>query len=100
MAMSLEDQAIKLTEIEERSRGNTRRIESLEKKVDDLSDVVGVLQAMQKDLEHLATDVKETKSDVKELKDKPGKRWEGVVEKIIYAVVGAVMAYILAKGGL
>lgn len=100
MAMSLEDQAIKLTEIEERSRGNTRRIESLEKKVDDLSDVVGVLQAMQKDLEHLATDVKETKTDVKELKDKPGKRWEGVVEKIIYAVVGAVMAYILAKGGL
>lgn len=100
MAMTLEDQAVLLKEVEDRSKGNTRRIETLEKKVDNLSDVVSVLQAMQKDLEHLATDVKETKSDVKELKDKPGKRWEGVVEKVIYAVVGAVVAFILAKGGL
>lgn len=100
MAMSIEDQAVLLKEVEDRSKGNTRRIETLEKKVDNLADVVGVLQAMQKDLEHLATDVKETKSDVKELKDKPGKRWEGVVEKVIYAVVGAVVAFILAKGGL
>lgn len=100
MAMSLEDQAVLLKEVEDRSKGNTRRIETLEKKVDNLADVVGVLQAMQRDLEHLSKDVTETKSDVKELKDKPGKRWEGVVEKVIYAVVGAVVAFILAKGGL
>ena len=100
MAMALEDQAVLLKEVEDRSKGNTRRIETLEKKVDNLADVVSVLQAMQKDLEHLATDVKETKEDVKELKDKPAKRWEGVVEKVIYAVVGAVVAFILAKGGL
>ena len=100
MAMSLEDQAVLLKEVEDRSKGNTRRIETLEKKVDNLADVVGVLQAMQKDLEHLTSDVKETKEDVKELKEKPGKRWEGVVEKVIYAVVGAVVAFILAKGGL
>ena len=100
MAMSLEDQAVLLKEVEDRSKGNTRRIESLEKKVDNLADVVSVLQAMQRDLEHLSKDVTETKTDVKELKDKPGKRWEGVVEKVIYAVVGAVVAFILAKGGL
>lgn len=100
MAMSLEDQAVLLKEVEDRSKGNTRRIETLEKKVDDIGQVVGVLQAMQKDLEHLATDVKETKTDVKELKDKPAKRWEGVVEKVIYAVVGAVVAFFLARGGL
>lgn len=100
MAMSLEDQAVLLKEVEDRSKGNTRRIETLEKKVDNLADVVSVLQAMQKDLEHLTSDVRETKEDVKELKEKPGKRWEGVVEKVIYAVVGAVVAFILAKGGL
>ena len=100
MAMSLEDQAVLLKEVEDRSKGNTRRIESLEKKVDDLSDVVGVLQAMKKDLEYLATTVNETKNDVKELKEKPGKRWEALVEKIIWGVVGAVLTYILAKGGL
>lgn len=100
MAMSLEDQAVLLKEVEDRSKGNTRRIESLEQKVDNLADVVGVLQAMQKDLEHLTTDVKETKTDVKELKEKPAKRWDALVEKILWGVVGAVLTFILAKGGL
>ena len=100
MAMSLEDQAVLLKEVEDRSKGNTRRIESLEKKVDNLADVVGVLQAMQKDLEHLSKDVSETRTYVKELKEKPAKRWDTLVEKILWGVVGAVLTFILAKGGL
>lgn len=100
MAMSLEDQAVLLKEVEDRSKGNTRRIETLENKVDNLADVVGVLQAMQKDLEHLTKDVTETRKDVKELKEKPAKRWDALVEKIIWGVVGAVLTFILAKGGL
>lgn len=100
MAMTLEDQAVKLKEVEERSKGNSRRIESLEKKVDDLSDVVGVLQAMKKDLEYLTDTVKETKEDVKSLKSLPAKRWNDLVEKVLYGIVGAVLAFLLAKGGL
>lgn len=100
MAMSLEDQAVLLKEVEDRSKGNTRRIESLENKVDNLADVVGVLQAMQKDLEHLSKDVTETRADVKEMKEKPAKRWDMLVEKILWGVVGAVLTFILAKGGL
>lgn len=100
MAMTLEEQAVLLKEVEDRSKGNSRRIESLEKKVDNLADVVSVLQAMQKDLEHLSKDVTETRNDVKELKDKPAKRWEDLVGKIIWGVVGAVLTFILAKGGL
>jgi peptidoglycan hydrolase CwlO-like protein len=100
MAMSLEDQAVLLKEVEDRSKGNSRRIESLENKVENLADVVGVLQAMQKDLEHLSKDVTETRNDVKELKEKPAKRWEDLVGKIIWGVVGAVLTFILAKGGL
>lgn len=100
MSMSLEDQAVKLKEVEERSKGNTRRIESLEGKVDNLSDVVGVLQAMQKDLEHLTSTVNETKEDVKALKEKPGKRWDALVEKVLWGILSAVLAFVLAKGGL
>lgn len=100
MAMSLEDQAVLLKEVEDRSKESTRRIESLENKVDNLADVVGVLQAMQKDLEHLSKDVTETRADVKEMKEKPAKRWDALVEKILWGVVGAVLTFILAKGGL
>lgn len=100
MPVTLEDQALLLKEVEERSKGNARRIGDLEKKVDALADVVGVLQAMKKDLEYLNTTVNETKSDVKSLMEKPAKRWDTLVEKILWGVVGAVLTFILAKGGL
>lgn len=34
------------------------------------------------------------------LKEKPGKRWDAVVDKIIWAVVGAVVVFMLGKIGL
>lgn len=40
------------------------------------------------------------KADVAELKSKPGKRWESVVEKALFAVIGGVLAYLLARVGL
>lgn len=37
---------------------------------------------------------------VEALEAKPGKRWDGLVDKIIWAVGGAVVAFLLAKVGL
>lgn len=34
------------------------------------------------------------------LEAKPGKRWDGLVDKLIWAVAGAVVAFLLAKVGL
>lgn len=90
----------RLTKAEERAKSNTHRIESLEKRQDDTEKLVtsvAIIAEKQKDMEG---DVKEMKCDVKKLIEKPAKRWDGVVDKIIYAVVGAVVAYLLAKGGL
>lgn len=35
-----------------------------------------------------------------DLEAKPGKRWEGIVDKVIWAVCAAVIAFLLAKLGL
>ena len=98
--MTLEEQAVKLKEVEERSKGNSRRIERLEEDVREISDVVGVLQAMKKDLEYLSKNMDETKNDVKTIMEKPAKRWDTLVEKVIWGVLSAVLAFVLAKGGL
>ncbi|MBP3580642.1 MAG: hypothetical protein J6K12_05275 [Clostridia bacterium] len=89
----------RLTRVEDRSKSNTHRIESLEKRQDDTEKLVtsvAIIAEKQKDMEG---DVKEMKGDVKKLIEKPAKRWEGVVEKVLYTIVGAVVAYLLAKGG-
>ena len=37
---------------------------------------------------------------VEQMEAKPGKRWESIVDKLIWGVVGAVLALLLAKIGL
>lgn len=60
-------------------RGETRlesKLNSIDEKLDELSDTI------------------------KALADKPAKRWDGLVDKAIWAVCAAVIAFLLARIGL
>lgn len=89
----------RLTEIEERSKSNSHRIDSLEKRQDNLDELVGTVKVLAVREENVETDVKEIKSDVKSLTGKSGKLWDGMVEKIIMIIVAAVVGFVLAKIG-
>ena len=39
------------------------------------------------------------KDDVKQLVSKPAKRWDGLIDKAIAVVVGAVIGFLLNGGG-
>ena len=89
----------RLTEIEERSKSNSHRIDNLEKRQDNLDELVGTVKVLAVREENVETDVKEIKSDVKRLTGKSGKLWDGMVEKIIMLVVAAVIGFVLARIG-
>ena len=89
----------RLTEIEERSKSNSHRIDLLEKRQDNLDELVGTVKVLAVREENVETDVKEIKSDVKSLTGKSGKLWDGMVEKIIMIIVAAVVGFVLAKIG-
>ena len=90
----------RLTEVEERSKSNTHRLDELEKRQDDLDELVSVVKVLAVREEAVENDVKEIKADVKSLTSKPAERWDSLVDKVIWAVAGAVVAYILAQIGL
>ena len=90
----------RLTEVEDRSKSNQHRLDELEKRQDNLDDLVSTVKVLAVREETVENDVKEIKEDVKSLKSKPGERWDSLMDKIIWAVEGAVLAYILAKIGL
>ena len=90
----------RLTEVEERSKSNTHRLDELEKRQDDLDELVSVVKVLAVREEAVENDVKEIKADVKSLTSKPAERWDSLVDKAIWAVEGAVLAYILAQIGL
>ena len=90
----------RLTEIEERSKSNSHRIDNLEKRQDNLDDLVGTVKVLAVREENVETNVKEIKSDVKSLTSKSGKRWDNIVDKIILTIIAAVIGFILAKFGI
>lgn len=47
--------------------------------------------------ETVETDVKEIKSDVKALTEKPAKRWDGIVDKLIWLMVSGAVGYLVRR---
>ena len=90
----------RLTEVEDRSKSNQHRLEELEKRQDNLDDLVSTVKVLAVREEAVENDVKEIKADVKSLTSKPGQRWDSLMDKIIWAVAGAVLAFLMAKIGL
>lgn len=90
----------RLTEVEGRSKSNTHRLDEIERRQDNLDDLVSTVKVLAVREEQVENDVKEIKSDVKSLTSKPGKMWESVVEKITLTIVAAVVGYFLAHIGM
>ena len=90
----------RLTIVEERSKSNTHRLDDLEKRQDNLEDLVTTVKVLAVREETVEKDVKEIKEDVKMLTSKPGKLWDGMIEKIVLTTVAAVVGYILAHFGM
>ena len=90
----------RMTEVEERSKSNTHRLDKLERRQDDLDDLVGTVKALAVREENVENDVKEIKTDVKILTSKPAQRWDNLVSQIITIIIAAVAGFILAKFGL
>ncbi len=89
----------RLTEVESRSKSNTHRLDEVEKRQDNLDELVGTVKALAVREENVESDVKEIKSDVKILTSKPGQRWDGLIDKIILTVAAAIVGFILARFG-
>lgn len=90
----------RLTEVEGRSKSNTHRLDDLERRQDNLDDLVSTVKVLAVREEQVENDVKEIKSDVKSLASKPGQRWDNLITQLITIVVAAIAGFILAKIGL
>jgi predicted nucleic acid-binding Zn-ribbon protein len=90
----------RLTAVEDRSKSNTKRLEDVEKRQDNLDELVSTVKVLAVREENVESDVKEIKSDVKSLKELPGKRWNAIVEKALLVAVGMIITFLLTKLGL
>ena len=90
---------VQLAAMEQRLRAQGKRLEKTEKRqdaLDKLTTAVEVLAQRQQGVEEVT---REIKADVKSLKEKPGKHWESMIDRVLYLVIGAVFS-LLALGNL
>ena len=72
------------------------RIDDVEKRQDDLADLVSSVKVLADREARVEEDVVEIKTDVKELKEKPTKRYETFVTALLTGLATGIVGYLLA----
>jgi hypothetical protein len=98
--MDLEQLAIEHQKTEDRSLRNEGRIKKLESESAVLHQLATSVAVMAEQLKTMNTSVTTLTGEVEELKEKPAKRWDGLVDKIILTVAAALIGFLLAQIGL
>ena len=98
--MNIEELAIKLQEVKDRSVRNEGRIKKLEEEQGVLQKLATSVAVMAEQIKTMNTNVTALTIKVDKLEEKPAKKWDGLVDKIIWAVAAALIGFALAQIGL
>ena len=85
---------------EERYSCLLRRVDEIEKRQQDMQELINSVGLLAQRMGTVEGNVKEMRGDLRSLMEKPGKRWDSVVEKSLLVLVGAVVAWILSQVGI
>lgn len=98
--MDHDEMLIQLQETTDRSLRNEGRIKKVEEEQSALRELAVSVSSLATKQGIMEGDVKEIKTDVKNLSGKSGKRWDAMVDKIAWAIMAAVVAFVLGRIGL
>ena len=78
---------------------NSRRLDEVERKQEDITELVRSVSAIAQKQTDMDADMKEIKADVKAIGAKPARRWENLLEKAMLAVVAALVGWVMLRLG-
>ena len=98
--MDIEQIALNLQETKDRSIRNEGRIKKLEGEHETLQQLATSVAVMAEQMKTMNSNVNSLACKVEHLEEKPGKRWDAIVDKVIWAALAAVIAFVLGRIGL
>ena len=98
--MTEQEMSLRLAEAEQRVRANTRRIEKLEQQQENLNKLVTAVEVLAAREKGVETDVKEIKTDVKTITQKSGRRWDAMIDRVLYVLIGAALSLLMTGGSI
>ena len=86
----------RLTDVEQRCRINTHRITELGGHVEAINRLATAVEVMAAKQNSMGESVDRLEQKVDTLEGKPARYWEGLVDKALFAAVGAFLAWVAA----
>jgi tetrahydromethanopterin S-methyltransferase subunit B len=90
----------KMQELKTLTAMQENRIEKLESEYEAINQLATNVAVMAEQMKSMTTSLNSLNTKVDNLEGKSGKRWDGIVDKLIWALFAAVLAYFLAKAGV
>ncbi len=90
----------RLADVEARAKSNTHRIDRLEASAEAINRLASSMEVMAQRQEQVADTVDKLDGKVTALEQKPIKRLDGLLDKIIWALCAGLISFILAHLGL
>ena len=84
---------------DEHQRQN-KRLTDLEKAVDDITSLTASVASLAKSVEQMAKAQEKQGKRLEALEQKPANRWDNLVDKAVWAVAAALIAYVLSQIGI
>ena len=94
------DMEHRMTAVEDRSKSNTLRLHRLEENTAVLNRLATAVEVMATKQDTMGESVERLETKVDTLESKPGKRWDGLVDKLILTVAAALIGFLLAQLGV
>lgn len=98
--MENEALALRVQEVSDRSLRNEGRIKELEKDHEALHELAKSVALLAQRMEIMDGNLSALAKSVESIKNRPAKRWEELVDRALWALAAAIMAFCLAKIGL
>ena len=94
------DMEHRMTAVEDRSKSNTLRLNRLEENTAVLNRLATAVEVMATKQDTMGESVERLETKVDTLESKPGKRWDGLVDKLILTAAAALIGFLLAQLGV
>jgi uncharacterized coiled-coil protein SlyX len=98
--LDLETLTERVQELKALTASQETRIERLEGEYEAITQLATNVAVMAEQMKSMTASLNSLNTKVDNLEGKPGKRWDGIVDKFVWAAIAAVLAFFLAKIGL
>lgn len=87
---------VKVAKMDESLKSEHKRIDKLEQDIDNINNLTLSVHEIAQEMKAMRKEVSDVNCRVKVIEDKPGKRYEAIIEKIIIIVVTAAVTYVIS----